>query len=117
MEKNLEEIRRNVETQCVKEKSIEFVPKVSVIIPCYNVENYVEDCLKSILNQTLYEIEVICVNDGSTDSTEDMLLKVAQNDSRVAVYTQKNAGQGAARNQAVKRQQVSIYILWIVMTF
>lgn len=101
--KNLEEIRKNVETRCVKERSADIVPKVSVIIPCYNVENYVEDCLKSILNQTLYEIEVICVNDGSTDSTEDMLLKVAQNDSRVAVYTQKNAGQGAARNQAVKK--------------
>ena len=100
--KNLEEIRKNVETRCVKERSADIVPKVSVIIPCYNVENYVEDCLESILNQTLHEIEVICVNDGSIDSTEEVLLKIAQNDSRVAVYTQKNAGQGAARNQAVK---------------
>ena len=100
--KNLEEIRKNVETRCVKERSADIVPKVSVIIPCYNVENYVEDCLESILNQTLHEIEVICVNDGSIDSTEEVLLKIAQNDSRVAVYTQKNAGQGAASNQAVK---------------
>lgn len=89
MEKNLEEIRKNVETRCVKERSADIVPKVSVIIPCYNVENYVEDCLESILNQTLHEIEVICVNDGSIDSTEEVLLKIAQNDSRVAVYTQK----------------------------
>ena len=45
------------------------MPKVSVVVPCYNVEKYLNECIDSILNQTLQDIEVICVNDGSTDST------------------------------------------------
>ena len=77
-------------------------PKVSVIIPCYNVEDYVESCVNSILEQTLENIEVICVNDGSSDFTVDVLLEIAKKDSRVSVLTQANAGQGAARNEGVK---------------
>ena len=44
-------------------------PKVSIVIPCYNVEKYLRQCLDSVVNQTLHEIEIICVNDGSKDST------------------------------------------------
>lgn len=96
-------IQQNHDSRCLKENSCEYIPKVSVIIPCYNVEDYVEECLNSILNQTLKEIEVICVNDGSVDKTESILLEIAERDVRVSVLTQDNAGQGTARNEGVKR--------------
>ncbi len=74
---------------------------VSVIIPAYNVEKYVEDCLNSILNQTLKEIQVICVNDGSTDKTLSVLESCAENDSRISIISQDNSGQSAARNRGL----------------
>ena len=49
--------------------------KLSVIVPCYNVEKYLSECLDSILNQTFEDIEIICINDGSTDNTQDILDK------------------------------------------
>ena len=70
--------------------------KVSVIIPVYNVENYLDQCLTSVLGQTLKDIEVICVNDSSTDGSLEILNKYAKQDTRVQVVTQKNAGAGAA---------------------
>lgn len=76
-------------------------PKVSIIIPVYNVEKYLEDCIKSICNQTLEEIEIICVNDGSKDSSLDILKKIAKTDGRVVIIDQKNAGAGAARNTGI----------------
>ena len=72
--------------------------KISCIIPAYNVEAYIERCLSSILNQRHANVEVIVVDDGSTDSTPDLLRKIAAADSRVAVFHQENARQGAARN-------------------
>ena len=75
--------------------------KVSVIIPVYNVENYLDQCLTSIVNQTLKEIEIICVNDSSTDGSLEILNKYAKQDTRVQVVTQKNAGAGAARNRGM----------------
>ena len=59
------------------------MPKVSVIIPVYNVENYLEQCLDSVLNQTFDDIEIICINDGSTDNSLKILQDHAQNDSRM----------------------------------
>ena len=55
-------------------------PKVSVVVPCYNVEKYLHQCIDSIVNQTLKEIEIICVNDGSKDSTLDILKEYAAKD-------------------------------------
>lgn len=76
--------------------------KVSVIIPVYNAHDYLHACLDSILGQTLQEIEVICVDDDSTDDSLDILNEYAQRDSRVTVIHQKNAGAGAARNNALQ---------------
>lgn len=72
--------------------------KVSVIIPVYNVEKYLRKCLDSILGQTLREIEVICVDDGSSDSSPAILAEYAAKDPRLKVLTQANSGAAAARN-------------------
>lgn len=72
--------------------------KVSVVIPVYNQRPYLAECLDSVLSQTLREIEVVCVDDGSTDGSERMLDEYAARDSRVKVIHQANAGAGPARN-------------------
>lgn len=74
------------------------MPKVSVIIPIYNVEAYLRECLDSVLNQTLGDIEIICIDDGSTDCSAKILEEYAKDDRRIRVITQSNAGAGAARN-------------------
>ncbi len=76
--------------------------KVSVIIPCYNVEKYLRECLDSVVNQTLKEIEIICVDDGSTDSTPQILEEYAAKDSRFTILHQKNQFAGVARNNGMK---------------
>lgn len=77
--------------------------KVSVIIPVYNVEKYLKQNLKSITQQTLKEIEIICVDDGSTDSSYKIIEEFAANDSRVIPVKQANGGAGAARNNGLRR--------------
>lgn len=74
------------------------MPKVSVIIPVYNVEAYLRQCLDSVVKQTLRDIEIICVDDGSTDGSAAILAEYAARDSRVKVLLQGNAGAGVARN-------------------
>ena len=64
----------------------EIMPKVSIVVPIYNVEKYLRQCMDSILNQTLADIEVICVDDGSTDSSPEILKEYAAKDTRVTVY-------------------------------
>lgn len=76
--------------------------KASVIIPVYNVEKYLPQCLESVVNQTLQDIEIICVNDGSTDGSLKVLEDYAQKDSRIRIINQDNQGQGVARNNALK---------------
>jgi glycosyltransferase involved in cell wall biosynthesis len=78
------------------------VLKVSVILPVYNVENYLEDCLDTIINQTLKDIEIICVNDGSTDKSSDILKKFAAKDDRITIINQENQGAGVARNKGLR---------------
>ena len=75
--------------------------KVSVIVPVYNMGRFVGECLESVLGQTLREIEVICVDDGSTDESPAVLAGFAKRDPRVKVMTQKNQGAFAARNAAL----------------
>ena len=75
--------------------------KVSVIIPTYNVEQYLRECLDSILQQTLQEIEIICVNDGSTDSSLEIINEYAEKDSRIVVITGPNGGYGKAMNKGL----------------
>lgn len=74
------------------------MPKVSVIIPVYNVEAYLRQCLDSVVNQTLKEIEIICIDDGSTDGSAAILQEYAAKDERIKILTQVNSGAGAARN-------------------
>ena len=77
--------------------------KVSIIIPVYNVEKYLEDCLKSVINQSLKDIEIICVNDGSTDRSFDILNKYAVMDNRITVINNsKNYGLSYSRNQGIQ---------------
>ncbi|MDR2395361.1 MAG: glycosyltransferase [Endomicrobium sp.] len=77
-------------------------PKVSVIIPVYNTEKYLKQCLDSVCNQTLKDIEIICVNDESTDSSLDILKEYANKDNRIIIINQKNLGAGSARNSGLE---------------
>lgn len=78
---------------------------VSVIVPVYNVQKYLRQCLESLIAQTMSDFEVLCVDDGSTDDSSAILSEYAQKDSRFHIITQKNAGQSAARNHAVEKAQ------------
>lgn len=73
-------------------------PKVSVIIPVYNVEKFLPQCLDSVVGQTLPDIEIICVDDGSSDSSLDILKKYAKKDKRIQIIQQQNKFAGEARN-------------------
>ena len=75
---------------------------ISIIVPVYNVEDYIDKCLRSIVNQTYKDIEIILINDGSTDSSGDICLKWQEADNRIIYIKKKNEGQGAARNLGVK---------------
>lgn len=77
--------------------------KVSIILPIYNVEIYLRECLESVVNQTLKEIEIICVNDGSTDASLDIIQEYAAADSRIVVISGENGGYGKAMNQGLMR--------------
>ena len=76
--------------------------KISIIIPVYNTSKYLEKCITSISNQSLREIEIICVNDGSTDDSLEILEKIAQEDERIIVIDKRNEGPSKARNEALK---------------
>lgn len=73
-------------------------PLVSIIVPIYNVENYLERCLESLLNQTVREIEVLCIDDGSSDASSLILDQYAAKDTRIVAIHQKNQGLAVARN-------------------
>ena len=75
-------------------------PKITIIIPVYNVEKYLRQCLDSVVNQTMREIQIICVNDGSRDNSRTILQEYADRDARVAIIDQHNSGKSAARNAA-----------------
>lgn len=79
--------------------------KVSVVVPVYNMEKYIEECAQSLLAQTLKDIEIVFVDDGSTDSSRNLLEKIAKKDDRVIILHQKNSGVGNARNAGIKIAQ------------
>ena len=91
---------------------MEQMPKVSVIIPVYNAEKYLRQCLDSVVNQTLREIEIICVDDGSTDGSLAILQEYAANDARVKVLTQENQGAGVARNNGMAAAHGEYFAFW-----
>lgn len=76
-------------------------PKVSVLVPVYNVEKYLAKCLDSLCSQTLREIEIICINDGSTDGSTEILRSYARKDARVKVIEKPNSGYGASMNRGI----------------
>lgn len=86
--------------------------KVSVIIPVYNGEEHLRQCLDSVCGQTLREIEIICVDDGSTDSSCDILQEYAQADARVTVLRQQNLYAGIARNHGKEHAQGEYLAFW-----
>lgn len=75
--------------------------KVSVIIPVYNSQEFIGGCLQQVLAQSLQEVEIVCVDDGSTDGSADIIVQAAQRDSRVKLIRQQNAGPGPARNVGI----------------
>ena len=79
------------------------MPKISVIIPCYNVENYIGECLDSVINQTFEDVEILCINDGSTDNTLNILETYGERDSRIEIFSQKNQGLSASRNLGLEK--------------
>ena len=77
--------------------------KVSILVPIYNVEKFLPECLDSLVNQTLKDIEIICINDGSTDSSPKIINKYAKKDKRIKVINKKNSGYGDSMNQGLKK--------------
>ena len=75
---------------------------ISVIIPCYNLAGYVEKCMDSILGQTYRNLEIIAIDDGSTDETSEILAGYAEKDQRVVLIHQENAGAGRAMNRGIE---------------
>lgn len=78
------------------------MPKISIVVPIYNVEEYLTKCIDSLINQTLYDIEIICINDGSTDNALQILEEYKKKDSRIIVINQENYGQSIARNRGIE---------------
>ena len=76
-------------------------PKISIIVPVFNSEKYIEKCLLSLINQTEKEIEIVIVNDGSDDNSEKIVTEFAQNDTRIVYVKQEHKLQGAARNKGI----------------
>ena len=76
-------------------------PKVSVIVPVYNVEKYLKRCLESLINQRFKDIEIICINDGSTDNSSDILKEYEKKDTRIKIINQNNRGLSGARNSGI----------------
>ncbi len=117
MQKNIifiEKSQFNEESQAqiIHRANISYIPRVSVVIPIYNVEQYLKETLYYITNQTLKDIEIICVDDGSTDSSLDITKEYAQKDSRITIITQKNLYGGVARNTGLSIARGET-IIWI----
>ena len=88
------------------------VPKVSIIVAAYNIEKYIGSCLNSLISQTLQDIEIVVVNDGSTDSTLQIIQRYADSDSRILVISQENQGLSAARNTGLTRVS-GTYVMFV----
>lgn len=85
---------------------------VSIIIPVYNLEKYISNCLNSVVNQTYKNLEILCVDDGSTDGSADIIKNMAEKDSRIKYFYQENAGVSAARNRGLDEAKGE-YIMFV----
>ena len=94
----LSRVWRNRVLKSCQEK---IMPLISIIIPVFNAEKYLTECLDSVRGQTLEDVEILCVNDGSTDQSGTICDRYAAEDPRFRVIHQKNAGQSAARNRGL----------------
>ena len=92
----------DTQAEILIQNKIDYTPKVSVIIPVYNVEEYLRECLNSVVNQTLKEIEIICIDDGSTDKSLEILKEYAKKDNRITIINRENRGVGYSRNEGIK---------------
>lgn len=86
--------------------------KISIIIPIFNAEKYLKKCLNSIQSQSLDDIEIICIDDGSNDNSLSILKEYAKDDNRFKIYVEENKGPGAARNYGIKKAKGN-YILFV----
>ncbi len=84
-------------------KKVDIIIKVSIVIPVYNVEKYLEECIESAIKQSLNDIEIICINDGSTDSSLEILKKYEEKYSNIIVISQENKGLSASRNVGIRK--------------
>lgn len=96
-------------------------PKVSIIIPIYNISQYLSKCLDSLINQTLKDIQIICVNDGSTDNSLSIIQKYANSDNRILLINKKNGGLSDARNVGLQYAEGEYYMFvdgddWLDLT-
>lgn len=99
---NYEEADTRLETQiCVPARERVENPLLSVVIPVYNVAKYLHKCLNTVCNQCFEDLEIICINDGSTDCSREVLAAFAERDKRIRIIDQKNKGLGAARNRGI----------------
>lgn len=97
----------------IQEKNIyDSLVKVSVIVPVFNGEKHIEECINSISNQTFKEIEILIMNDGSTDSTKDICNKLELTDSRIKTFCNENMGQGLERNRGLQLSKGK-YVMFI----
>lgn len=92
----------NTSSKILISNNINYIPKVSVIVYVYNSQQYLTKCLETIINQTLKEIEIICIDDGSGDNSLDILKKYSKKDKRITLIKQKHLNSGIARNIGLK---------------
>lgn len=87
-------------------------PLVTIIIPIHNAEPHLRNCLRSIQQQTLVDIEIICINDGSTDGSSEIIQEAARSDQRIILIDQAQQGPGGARNSGLKTA-MGRYIMFV----
>ena len=86
--------------------------KVSIIIPVYNLEEYIENCIRSLMNQTYENIEILCIDDGSQDGSAAVIAKLKEDDNRIRYIYQENAGVSAARNKGLESAEGE-YVMFV----
>lgn len=97
-------------TENFPQKKVNSLPLISVIIPIYNLEKYIDDCLKSVTEQTYTNLEILIVNDGSTDLSGEKCAKWAEQDSRIVYINKGNGGAASARNAALDVCKGDLYV-------
>ncbi len=95
--KNLGDMQ-DTRAMIIHEAAIDYIPKISVIMPVYNTEKYLRETLETVINQTLKDFEIICIDDGSTDNSLEILKEYASKDNRITLITQENLYASTARN-------------------